>query len=348
MTLLSRNQAYYSSLKPEECVDWSDWTNLMPIVLASFVTHEDPVIQQASGRVAKWAGGANAAGSNEEALKYMKAVYLFMGENIAYQTPPVGESEKQFHQHVKYGRDVLKNKAGTCIDLAILYGSMCEAVGLEAVLYSVPGHCFPAVKMPQNGRIVPLESTMIGRASFEDAVQTALEKQFKQFDAGTKPFTKVDIAQIQKQGALPMDLPSVGEDPLDKWGIKMPAVQLGENRPNPNPNPQQPNPTPNRPKADFNFVGTWATRFVIKGVQVAQLVKFTNDGHYESASKFSGPGGTTSQADSGTYSVTHNRMVLKSEVTGQTLVRPFQPKSADSVEVEVEEIGQTVTFSRVR
>jgi hypothetical protein len=87
---------------------------------------------------------------------------------------------------------------------------------------------------------------------------------------------------------------------------------------------------------------------VVKGVQVVQLIKFTNDGRYEGASKFSGPGGTTSQADSGTYSVVKNRMILKSEVTGVTLVRPFQPKSADSVEVEVEEIGQTVTFSRMK
>ena len=66
-TLLSRNQVYYSSLKPEDCADWSDRFNLGGVVVASFVTHEDPVIQQAAGRLAKWVGGANAAGSDEEA-----------------------------------------------------------------------------------------------------------------------------------------------------------------------------------------------------------------------------------------------------------------------------------------
>jgi hypothetical protein len=316
------------------------------MVLASLVTHEDPVIQQAAGRIAKWVGGANAAGSDEEAVKYMKAVYLFMSENIAYQTPPVGESEKQFHQHVKYGRDVLKNKAGTCIDLAILYGSLCQAVGLEPVLYSVPRHCFPAVKLPQSGKIVPLESTLIGRATFEEANHHAMENQFKLMDAGRKPFTKVDIALVQHQGALPMDLPGVGEDPLDKWGVKMPAVQLNETRPNNN--TQQPTPTPRQPKAaEVNLVGVWTGRFNYNGVRVTQVIKLTNDGRYEGVSKMSGPARVISVADSGAYSVVKDKLILKSEVTGVRLVREFQ-KNGDSVDVEIEEVGQTVTFSRAK
>ena len=91
LTLLSRNQVFYSSMKVEDWVDWNDQDNLGAVVLSSFVTHEDPVIQQAAGRIAKWVGGANAAGSDDEAVKYMSAVFAFMGENIAYQTPPSGE-----------------------------------------------------------------------------------------------------------------------------------------------------------------------------------------------------------------------------------------------------------------
>ncbi len=345
MTLLSRNQVYYSNMKPEDCVDWSDHDNLTPMVLASFVTHEDPVIQQAAGRVAKWVGGANAAGSDEEAIKFMKAVFLFMGENIAYQTPPVGASDKQFHQHVKYGRDVLKNKAGTCIDLAILYGSLCQAVGLEPVLYTVPGHCFPAVRLPKSGRIIPVEATLIGRASFEDANLTAMEKQFKLMDEGKKPFTKVDIALVQKLGALPMDLPGVGEDPLEKWGIKMPGPSVTETRPNTNQQTQV--PVPQQPAGEFHVVGMWNARFFFKGVQVVQVVKFTEDGKYEGLSVFTGPRGTNNVEDAGTYTVSKNTLILKSRVFGNTLVRHFEP-NGDKVDIEMQEVGQTVTFSRVK
>jgi hypothetical protein len=343
ITLLSRNQVFYSSLKPEDRVDWSDQTDLSPAVLASFVTHEDPVIQQAAGRIAKWVGGTNATGSDEEAIKYARAVYQFMSANIAYQTPPTGETEKQFHQHVKYGRDVLKNKAGTCIDLAILYGSLCQAVGLEPVLYHVPGHCFPAVKLPKSGRILPVESTLIGRASFEDANHNAMDNQMKPIEEGRKPFTKVDIDAVQKLGALPMDLPSVGEDPLDKWGVKVPTGQPNEVRPNANtPRP----PAPKSPAAaEPNFVGTWTCRFVCNGVQVTHVVTCTEDGRYEGASKIVGPRGTSVVKDSGTYSVDKKRLILRSSVTGMTLMRPFRV-NGDAVDIYMKEVGQTVTFHR--
>jgi hypothetical protein len=338
MTLLSRNQVFYSTMKFEDCVDWADRDNLTPIVLASFVTHEDPVIQQAAGRIANWAGGANAAANDEEALKYMKAVYLFMSENIAYQTPPSGESGRQFIQHVKYGRDVLKNKAGTCIDLAILYGSLCQAVGLEAVLYSVPGHCFPAVKLPGSGKIVPVEATMIGHGSFVEANHSAVERQFKPIEAGEKPFTKVEIAQVQKLGAFPIDLPGVGEDPLDKWGIKMPATNPNEARPQQAPGPQQGGGT---------LVGVWKATFFVRDTKVTQVIEFTADGSYAGLNVVFGPRGPETTRDSGTYTLGKNTVTLQSQVTGRTLVRRFEARGTD-FEVEMQEVGQTVLFQKVK
>jgi hypothetical protein len=75
--------------------------------------------------------------------------------------------------------------------------------------------------------------------------QVAWEKITRLYiEEGKKPYTKVDIALVQKMGALPMDLPGVGEDPLDKWGIKMPAVQLTETRANTN--TPRPRPRPRR------------------------------------------------------------------------------------------------------
>jgi hypothetical protein len=341
LTLLSRNQVFYSSMKFEDCVDWSDMDNLSPMVLSSFVTHEDPVIQQAAGRIAKWVGGANALGSDEEAVKYMKAVYAFMGENIAYQTPPVGETGKQFIQHVKYGRDVLKNKAGTCIDLAILYGSLCQAVGLEPVLYKVPGHCFPAVKLPQSGRIVPVESTLIGRAPFLDANVNAMEKQFKLMDTGEKPFTKVEIAAMQKQGAFPIDLPNVGEDPLDKWGIKMPTVTAND------PLPPKMQDTQEPTAVEKAIVGTWKTSFLANGKRFSQMTEFTSKGTYSGVTLITTPQGTTSSADSGTYTVTKNALTIHSRVLGVTLVRKLELKG-EEFQVELQEVGQTVIFKRVK
>lgn len=50
----------------------------------------------------------------------MKALLeMEIAHGISYQTPPSGETHCSFTQDVKFPRDVLRDKAGTCIDLAI-------------------------------------------------------------------------------------------------------------------------------------------------------------------------------------------------------------------------------------
>ena len=344
-TLLSRNQVYYSSLKPEDCADWLDRFNLGGVVVASFVTHEDPVIQQAAGRLAKWVGGANAAGNDEEALKYMAAVYLFLSENVAYQTPPFGENDKKFIQHVKYGRDVLKNKAGTCIDLAILYGSLCQAVGLEPVLYNIPGHCFPAVKLPQSGRVIPVESTLIGKVGFEQAVKFAQEKHFQRMFSGQLTYDEANIAKLHKNGAVPMDLPSVGEDPLDKWGVRMPTPPAARAeqpaRPAGGGNNRQPAP------AQDTAIGSWTTLFQVNGLAVGGALILKADGGFEGGWVVKGPNGTKQITDAGTWSLNGNQLTIRGNTTG-SVVRTIKV-NGNKMEMHLAEFGNiTVTWTRAQ
>ena len=51
--------------------------------------------------------------------------------------------------------------------------------------------------------------------------------------------------------------------------------------------------------------------------------------------------------DSGTYTVDKKRLILKSSVTGRTLVRPYQV-NGDAVDIDMQEVGQTVTFRRTK
>lgn len=339
LTLLSRNQVYYSSLKRSDCVDWNDRMNLVGTVVSSFVTHEDTVIQQAAGRIAKWSGGANAAGSDVEAIKFMAAAYIFMGENIAYQTPPSGENETKFIQHVKYGRDVLKNRAGTCIDLAILYASLCQAVGLDTVLYNIPGHCFPAVRLPVSRRIIAVEATMIGKRSFQDSVKHATETNMAKIRSGNLPFDEAIVAKHQKAGAIPMDLPPVGEDPLEKWGIKMPNP-LPDRTPAPD---QNDGGRPTFQAAD-SIIGTWVTKFYLNRALVCGAAIFKENGGFEGAWVFVDGNGKRTVEDVGTWTVSGNKLTINGEKQG-TVVRRFQLKG-DAIKIEIAEMGGIVTFNR--
>ena len=94
----------------------------------------------------------------------MRELYEILRANdFTYQHPPA-LSDKQLSfdiqrvQNVKFPRDVIRDRSGTCIDLAILYASMVNAVGLEPHLALIPGHCFPVVRLP-GGQLVAVEAT---------------------------------------------------------------------------------------------------------------------------------------------------------------------------------------------
>ncbi len=290
LNLLARNQVQYSSMKLEECADWADAFDMSHVVMGCFVTHEDPVIQQAAGRIINAMGGSNVAGDDKEAIKFMAAAYDFMGANIAYQTPPGSVADHKLVQHVKYGRDVLRNKAGTCIDLAILYGSLCEAVGLKPVLFNIPGHCFPGVYLPKSGELVAVESTLIGKASFTDAVSHATAKNMKPILEGKSPTVPADILTLHNQGVHPIDLPTLSEDVLDKWGITF------EMKKEPKVEPKNLAP-----------VGLWRTTYRVDDVFVVQTTGIDANGDIAARAEF---GNGFSHLRKGTYKMKGAKMIV--------------------------------------
>jgi hypothetical protein len=203
LQLLSRNEAVFSSLRPHEVLDFDDRFNNMPLVLPALASKNDKVIEELAGRVSRRAGGVAASDRDDHALAFMHALYEFMGTYISYQTPPNELFDGQASQHVKYGRDVLRNRAGTCIDLAILYASVCEGVGLKPIMVLIPGHCFPAVALP-GGSLVGVETTMIGKHPFKAALEVGAKRL--QAARGGQPHRFVDVAAQHAAGVRSLQL----------------------------------------------------------------------------------------------------------------------------------------------
>lgn len=205
---------------------WRDVYTTMPLLLASFVTKDDPVIQQVAGWVSGQAGGAPL--DDAGARRFMKALYEFMVANgIRYQLPAESDREGWFVQHVHYGRDVLRNRAGCCMDLTIFYASVCAAVNLEPVLILVPEHIFPAIRLPQSKELLPVEVTLVNGSRPQDGLAylvssyagavTVGQQELKHYRQ--RPHLEVDIAARHKAGVQGLQLPPVPANVLASWGI---------------------------------------------------------------------------------------------------------------------------------
>jgi len=236
--ILGINQIEFCNLTPEERTGtWAEYFSNTPL-LAAWVTHLDPPVKALAGMVSQLAGGVPTALDPESAIKFCRALYeLEVANGLVYQTPSGFLQEYAPGQDIKYPRDVLRDKSGTCVDLAILYASVCEAVGLETILILIPGHCFPVIVLPGGG-LLPVECTAISGAavggpqgqalSFDKAVELA-SKELQNLQMGM--YYSVNVEEMWQQGLVSPELPRLEADILQRWGWQLPQTQVRQQAP---------------------------------------------------------------------------------------------------------------------
>jgi hypothetical protein len=272
-----------------------------PLVLATFTSANDPVMHDVVGMLHKLNGGKGASASDEGALLFMRALYDLFRVNIAYEGAKGDVVEGVLHQHLKYGREVLRTKSGTCVNLAILYASVCEAAGLDAYIILVPGHAFPGVRLPQSKQVYFVETTgCVGGTPdksipFEKVVPYAMENYRKWSAVGL--ITEVDIHRQRQRGVTPPELPDPGQNPLAEWNIKAPAYQRTVVM-----KPPADNPTANRPEqlANSPILGVWTV--AVNGKQSL--------GYFHGNGKFAIGADLNKPTLEGQYSYTGTTLVL--------------------------------------
>lgn len=222
--ILGINQFEYSNLSDDDRTDsWFDKFNNAPL-LSAFVMRTDEAVRQFAGIVSDAAGGVASFNSPQEARQWLKAAYdqqlrnnIVYTSNIFFTT-----ADKSGVQELKYPRDVFRDKAGTCIDLAITFASLAENGGLKSYLVLVPGHCFASVELP-NGEVLRVENTGLGggvnRMTFEQALAKGQEAYAKAEQEGL--LLVVDVAKELAEGRVSHpELPALPADYLSKLGIR--------------------------------------------------------------------------------------------------------------------------------
>lgn len=304
LQILSRNEVIYSTRRDSENLNWYEQFHLAPYLVTSFTDGTDPVIQQFVGRVSSMANGPAASASYEDAYKFLDAVWTALKINkVAYQTPPTLSFNEHFGQHIKYGRDVLRNRAGTCIDLSIFWASVAESVGLQPRILVVKNHAFPVIVMP-NGQLLPIESTMMGKKTFKEAIAEGF-KNIKDAQADGRIMV-VDIPALKASGVASLDLPQIEANVLADWGYSFELPQVNEAKremPERVVNQRENSPERQTQQQLPKIVGVWKMQTVVNGYKLSGAQVFAENGGYACQVIVVSPDGTTETLkENGRYS----------------------------------------------
>jgi hypothetical protein len=111
-------------------------------------------------------------------------------------------------QRIRLPGEVLDTNSGNCIELTLLYASVVEALGMQSSIVIIPGHAYIAVREDNvNDYYYFIETTMIGAATFTDAVKYGLGEwndAAASVNAGDEDYGWVSIDDARANGIMPI------------------------------------------------------------------------------------------------------------------------------------------------
>lgn len=93
-------------------------------------------------------------------------------------------------------------------------------------------------------------------------------------------------------------------------------------------------------------VGKWKATTFVNGLKITQVIEFAKDGTFASATTGTSEFGSNTTTDTGTWKMEKGKLTIRGKDTGTVVRKPTL--DGDEMTIEVEEIGKTVTYSRVK
>ncbi|MHC1787638.1 MAG: hypothetical protein AB9880_11340 [Christensenellales bacterium] len=182
----------------------------------AWVTPNDPAVEDLIRKAAEYTqsgiliSGYNDVADDEQGTVWDRLQAIWLAEEAAdltYISTMVAFSAG-YNQRIRTPYDVLAQKSGNCIETTLLFASAAEALELETAIIQIPGHAYLGVRMDkENANYYFIETTLIGRATFQEAVQAGLENWQEtqpHLQAGDAEYYWIDLQDARARGILPM------------------------------------------------------------------------------------------------------------------------------------------------
>ncbi len=149
--LLEGESVVQSITEPITLLARNEWCGLvaLPEILAAFILPNDPAVMTILGRASdllkESTGRPSINGyqdkNRQRAWEQVAAIYKAIGEiGIRYINPPA--SFENSGQKVRFPSEIVAQRFGTCLDLALLFAACCEQAGLRPFVFIHDGHAY--------------------------------------------------------------------------------------------------------------------------------------------------------------------------------------------------------------
>ncbi|MFN0132784.1 MAG: hypothetical protein ACKVW3_09705, partial [Phycisphaerales bacterium] len=215
------NDMVYTTIPDDERTNsWFDHVDNY-LAWACYITPNDELVKRFQGRVTATMPGGTAAGmdaNDKETEAFLTALWNYLNEVSLHYVGTTGIPQAiagdstAMVQSCALPRDILEKGSGLCIELALLWATMCESVGLKPYVILIPGHAFVVVQNPRTGTSYPIETTMVGGIHpTENRLYTISEgvaAAKKSFDEARNQgvFLALDVQREQSRGMRPPEL----------------------------------------------------------------------------------------------------------------------------------------------
>jgi very-short-patch-repair endonuclease len=279
VTVARAGERLCAHTSPIDVLAYNEWPGLQPLpaLLAAFVSPNHPALRPVLRDVAARLGASTGSpaldgyqsGDPARARAIVAAVHdAIAARQIAYVAPPA--SFERAGQKVRTPEQVLGERLGTCLDLALLHAAVLEHSGLRPFVVVVQGHAFhgawltagsapevdlgPAVELRKRAQLdalVAVESTLVcagGARPFPAAVAAAAAR----LASDAEFVAAVDVGAARRLGIRPLPVRTsafAAAEPAPAAGAPIAAVAAPPPRA-PLPADDEPAPPPPAPPQD--------------------------------------------------------------------------------------------------
>ncbi len=213
--------------------------------IATHVTPNDRAVDELLSYAAEFTPKRTIKGylgsKREDVQAEVAAIYQAIAKlGVHYRNHPGSfmDSKAAHAQRVTFPAESIHGTGANCIDGAVLFASAFEAAKLDGFIVKVTSHAFVGVRLEQGKPdCLYVETTLVGRRPFSDAVRAATERFNK---SGDDPlFRIVAIPWCRSYGVKPFPYPlGTGGLPWDRLKAAPPPTPAPSGEPRKPPGPR--------------------------------------------------------------------------------------------------------------